>query len=516
MRHTRGLWLGVALAGGLALQAAAPARADQADPALIARGKYLADAGDCVACHTASGGKPFAGGDIMNTPFGGIYPPNITPDVKTGIGSWSDDDFYRAMHEGTGKRGENLYPVFPYPWFTKVTRDDAMAIKAYIFSVPPVNAPDKGNTFPFPFNIRTSLDGWKLLFLHEGTFKPDPKASDEVNRGAYLVEGLGHCGECHTKLNPAGAPELSKSLAGGQVDGWFAPNITSDVRDGIGGWSIDELASFLKNGEAKGHGVVLGPMAQVVHDSLSQLNDADIHAIAAYLKSVPSKPDAVQGGAVADTGDKPGAQVYLSNCASCHQLNGKGVDGQIPALAGNGAVMAQGPQDVIRAMLGGLSAKGGYGPMPAIGADLTDQQVAGVTNYVRTEWGNTAPAQADGGMVGGLRAKTITAFVGNGTGCGPLPGNDVTSDVAKSQVPTMLKGISDANMLSQIAQIVAQTKTLAPKAATDDLVNGLTAAYCPVVADTPNLNNDQRRWRLQRFAQLVYGRLTTGKPDQAD
>ncbi len=495
MRHTRGLWLGVALAGGLALQAAAPARADQADPALIARGKYLADAGDCVACHTASGGKPFAGGDIMNTPFGGIYPPNITPDVKTGIGSWSDDDFYRAMHEGTGKRGENLYPVFPYPWFTKVTRDDAMA---------------------FPFNIRTSLDGWKLLFLHEGTFKPDPKASDEVNRGAYLVEGLGHCGECHTKLNPAGAPELSKSLAGGQVDGWFAPNITSDVRDGIGGWSIDELASFLKNGEAKGHGVVLGPMAQVVHDSLSQLNDADIHAIAAYLKSVPSKPDAVQGGAVADTGDKPGAQVYLSNCASCHQLNGKGVDGQIPALAGNGAVMAQGPQDVIRAMLGGLSAKGGYGPMPAIGADLTDQQVADVTNYVRTEWGNTAPAQADGGMVGGLRAKTITAFVGNGTGCGPLPGNDVTSDVAKSQVPTMLKGISDANMLSQIAQIVAQTKTLAPKAATDDLVNGLTAAYCPVVADTPNLNNDQRRWRLQRFAQLVYGRLTTGKPDQAD
>ena len=267
------------------------AAAAQGAPAndLVRRGEYLARLGDCVACHTAPGGKPYAGGLMINTPFGGIASPNITPDEATGIGGWTDEQFYRAMHEGRGVRGGYLYPAFPFTSFTKVSREDVLAIKAYLFSLEPVTAQRQPNTLQFPFNIRQSLLGWRELFFRPGTFKPDPARTTEVNRGAYLVEGLGHCGECHTPRNVLGATERNQALSGAIVDGWLAPNITSDMRQGIGGWSDTELAAFLKTGVAPAKGVVFGPMKDVVHDSLQYASDDDIRAIIAYLRTTAAQ-----------------------------------------------------------------------------------------------------------------------------------------------------------------------------------------------------------------------------------
>ena len=303
---------------------ARPARADQAADQ-IAAGKYLATMGDCQACHTAPNGVPFAGGLYMNTPFGKISTPNITPDKDTGIGGYTDEQFVRVFHAGVGKDGEYLYPVMPFPWYTKVSDADVLAIKAYLFSLPPTHAPRPPLQISFPFNVRTGLAAWDVAFLHEGRFKPDPTQSEAVNRGAYIVEGLGHCGECHDSRNMLGAGAIAKPLQGGEIDHWYAPNITSDVRTGIGRFSDDQLVSYLKTGTAPGMGTVVGPMAQTVHESLSKLDDTDLHAIVAYLKSTPATPSfkAVVPAGLSNA-DLPGAQTYLNHCASCHQLDGRG------------------------------------------------------------------------------------------------------------------------------------------------------------------------------------------------
>jgi mono/diheme cytochrome c family protein len=252
------------------------------DPGQIARGKYLTTAGDCVACHTAAGGQQLAGGDALDTPFGKIYPPNITADKKNGIGDWSDDDFYHALHDGIDKDGHYLYPAFPFPWYTKVSRQDVLAIKAYIFSLPTSDKADKPLAFGFPFDIREGLLGWRTLFFKAGEYQPDTSKSPEWNRGAYLVEGLGHCGECHNKSKLTGASDWSGNLKGGVIEGWYAPSLTENVQQGIGKWSVKDLASYLKSGKAPGNGVVVGPMQETIHDSLSKLTDADLQAIAVY------------------------------------------------------------------------------------------------------------------------------------------------------------------------------------------------------------------------------------------
>ena len=301
---------------------AAPPPAPQ-DP--VAKGQYLATVGDCVSCHSAPGGKPLAGGLAIDTPFGKIVSPNITPDKDTGIGNWSDDQFYAAMHEGLGKGGEYLYPAMPFVSYTKVTRDDVMAIKAYIFSLPPVNNKVVSDTLPFPFSVRQSLAVWRAMFFREGTFEPDPKKSAQINRGAYLVQGLGHCAECHSQRNVLGGIKNGTRLEGGVIDGWYAPNITSDMRGGIGKWSENDLVAFLKTGTAKDHSVVIGPMSEVVHRSLAGVTDADLHAIAAYLKSTPAKADPTSRQTTSGKVFVPGEAVYLNNCAGCHQAKGTGL-----------------------------------------------------------------------------------------------------------------------------------------------------------------------------------------------
>ena len=311
----------VILLGAALVAKATPAAAQAPDPEMLKKGEYLARLGDCVGCHTVAGGKPFAGGLVLATPFGGIPVPNITADKATGIGKWSDDDFYRAMHEGVRPDGTYLYPAFPFPWYTKVTRDDALAIKAYLFSLPPENAPAQPLKLAYPFNVREGLLAWRTAFFRAGEFQPDPSKSDAINRGAYIVEGLGHCGECHNQRNLLGASNWSGQLQGGPVDGWYAPNLTSDGREGVGKWSTEQIVAYLKTGAAPGRGVALGPMKDIIQHSLSHLTDSDLEAIAAYLKSVPSdetyKP-AVHSGFKGPNAF--GESTYLTHCAACHRI----------------------------------------------------------------------------------------------------------------------------------------------------------------------------------------------------
>ncbi len=506
---TKNLTAATAVGTSLLFSSLAVAPAVAADPALVDMGKYLATAGDCVACHTAPGGKPFAGGRAMQTPFGTIYTPNITPDKATGIGDWSDDDFYRAMHEGIGHHGEYLYPVFPFPWYTKVTKDDVLAIKAYLFSLTAENAPQKPLQFRFPFNIRETLLTWRTAFFKPATFMPDSAKSPEINRGAYLVEGLGHCGECHNQNSLLGASDWSGQLKGGEIQGWYAPNITSDGKEGLGSWSTDEIVKFLHDGSAPGRGVVLGPMRETIDDSLRYMSDADLHAIAAYLKSFSKsetyKPlDANQAAAAS-----AGANAYLTNCSSCHGVKGDGIKGMIPALAGNGSVTAAGPQNVIRVVLGGLPAAGGYAPMPAAGADLSDQTVADIVNYVRTAWGNKAPANAEPGTIGKVRGETTTLMSPSlKTGCVPPKAPAALAKaIDEAGLRDALTGTKMSDMLQRIDAILPKIKASDPSAKDDDIVNAMIEAYCPIALADTSVPAQQRTALVGSFGELVYGQL---------
>jgi len=484
--------------------------ADTSDnSSLIKRGEYLAKVGDCIACHTIpDGGKPFAGGRYMDTPFGAISTPNLTPDKTTGIGSWSDDDFYRAMHEGIDKDGQYLYPVFPFPWYTKVTRDDALAIKAYLFSLPPENSPRKPLKFSFPFNQRDALFGWRTLFFRADTFKPDPKRSAQVERGAYIVEGLGHCGECHNKSNLMGASNWSGRLEGGEIEGWYAPNITSDGRQGVGSWSEDEIVTYLKSGYVPSKGVVLGPMKETIMDSLRYLTDDDLHAIAAYLKS--TKPEETHSNAepvVYNSPHAPGAQTYLTYCASCHRVDGKGVAGEIPPLAGNGAVTAGGPQDILRVVLGGLPAQNGLSPMPAVGQGMTDQEIADVADYVRNTWGNVVPTATGAGDAGKARAQTATAMVGNmPEGCPPIPVKEVAKMVEEGEADRF-NTMNPNDLIQGIDHVLKKLKQDAPGLSQDNTINSLTDAYCHVAIKDKTLTAAQRATQIGNFAVLVYSQI---------
>jgi mono/diheme cytochrome c family protein len=365
-------------------------------------GEYLARAGDCIACHTARGGEPFAGGLAMPTPFGTLYTPNITPDNETGIGKWTADDFYRALHDGRSKDGTLLYPAFPYPSYTKVTRADSDAIYGYLQTVTPVRRKSKAHALKFPYNQRNLLIGWRALYFNPGEYKPDPAQSAEWNRGAYLVLGLGHCDACHTSRNMLGATVKDKELSGGLIplQDWYAPSLTSNREAGLGQWEIDEVVALLRTGISK-RGVVFGPMAQVVHDSLQYITEADTQAMAVYLKSLattdaPSDPGQVrttesQGRASYESG----AKLYDRHCKSCHGSNGLGVPPMYPPLANNQAItMAFSVNPIRMVLFGGFppSTRGNPRPfgMPPFAYTLSDQEVADVVTYMRQSWGNRA------------------------------------------------------------------------------------------------------------------------------
>lgn len=389
-----------------AASSSASSSGSDAQQKLIKKGEYLVHAGDCIACHTAPGGKQFAGGYTLPTPFGTLYTPNITPDKEYGIGQWSFEDFYNALHDGVAPGGvlggRYLYPAFPYPSYTKVTRSDAKAIWAYLRSLKPVHKKPPENQMEFPFNIRQALIGWRLLFFHPGTFKPNPKRSKEWNRGAYLVQGLGHCSACHTDHNVLGAKKEGEFLAGGMipVQHWYAPNLTSNQRYGLGRWSKKEIVQLLKTG-ISGKNATFGPMSDVVHDSLQYLDNKDLYAIATYLKSLPAKdePEPPDHEELSQEQRQilynMGQHLYAHHCSECHQPGGEGVEGIYPPLKGNGAVMARNPVDAIRMILqGGFEAPTKENPrpfsMPPFAHVLSDKQVAALATYIRHSWHNDA------------------------------------------------------------------------------------------------------------------------------
>ena len=381
--------------GALALASLTAGLAHVGEYAQQQRGRYLTDLGDCAACHTAEGGQPFAGGRPIETPFGTIYSPNITPDPDTGIGAWTDDQFYRAMHEGIAEDGTRLYPAFPYPWFTKVTREDVDAIRAYLLTLPAVRSKRPENTLVWPLNHSLAMVGWNTLFFRPGTFQPDPAKTAEWNRGAYLVEGLGHCGACHSPKNVFGAVKESERYQGSQIQNWFAPNLTGDMGSGLGGWSVDDIVRFLKTGHTE-RTLAYGPMSEVVSVSTSKMEESDLRAMAEYLKSLPSQAGTPEK-ATADHGiSSQGEAIYYDQCSACHQIRGEGVPGLFPALKGGTMVHAQDPSSMIRLDLeGGRGAWTSQDPnamsMPSFNWKLSDEQVAAVVSYIRAAWGNAAP-----------------------------------------------------------------------------------------------------------------------------
>jgi mono/diheme cytochrome c family protein len=393
------LWFGLGLLAG---NAVAQTAADD----VVARGAYLARAGDCVSCHTAPGGQPYAGGYKLDTPFGYLLSPNITPDAVTGIGRWTADDFWRALHQGVNQRGQDMYPVMPFDFYTRVTREDSDAIFAYLRSVPAVRNAVVVNHLRFPFNQRWSMAVWRELYFSPGSHKPDPAKSAAWNRGAYLVEGLGHCSACHSPRNALGGIEKDKAYTGATIDGWFALNLTSELHTGLGSWTVEQIATYLKTGAVAGKTTALGPMALVVKNSTSQMSEADLSAMATYLKDIPANSTLRQGKPAPDPTRAAGAALYLDHCAGCHQAGGRGMPGVFPPLAGNGVVLASDPADILKVVLHGVPAQGKYVPMPAFAGQLNDQQVADLANYLRTSWGNGAAANTTAAKAARLRGAT--------------------------------------------------------------------------------------------------------------
>ena len=384
--------LGLALLLGSLM--AVPAMAEVGEFAQQQRGKYLVAAGDCQACHTASGGALLAGGKGIETPFGTVYSSNITPDQKTGIGQWTGDQFYRLMHQGIAANGSHIYPAMPYPWYTKITRQDSDAIHAYLLTVPAVQNDVPDNKLPWPLDNREAMIGWNALYFKPGTFKPDTAKSETWNRGAYLVQGLGHCGACHSPKNIFGAVEDSTRFQGAEIQNWYAPNLTGEARTGLQGWSAQDIADFLKHGQ-NDRAIAYGPMAEVVEDSTSKMTDDDLKAIATYLKSLPAAPAGEEPQKPDQAVVDAGRAIYLDSCSACHRSNGGGVPSMFPALAGSGVVQSTSAKTVMRLILnGGHGASTSGSPtspsMPAFGWKLSDQQIAAVATYVRTAWGNVA------------------------------------------------------------------------------------------------------------------------------
>ncbi len=375
--------------------------------AIIEQGEYLARAGDCIACHTAPGGKLFAGGRPMPTPFGTLYSSNITPSPDTGIGKWSADAFYATMHTGRLPDGGLLYPAMPFGAYTKVTRADSDAIFFYLRSVAPVEAANKPHDLRFPYNNRSLILGWRTLFFTEGEYKPDAMKSTEWNRGAYLVQGLGHCAMCHSAINALGGSSESKAFQGGLIpmQHWYAPSLTSNKEAGLGDWSLADISDYLRSGVSH-RGAVYGPMAEVVYNSLQYMTDGDTLAMSVYLKSLaegspPDPPASTVPGAESSLLMSLGKTVYDAQCASCHGAQGRGMTPQYPPLAGNQSIQMESAVNPIRMVL-----NGGYPPgtaanpmphgMPPFAQFLSDDQVAAVVTYIRLAWGNRGTAVSAG------------------------------------------------------------------------------------------------------------------------
>ena len=380
-----------------------PPAAGSFTPELVAKGEALAGGGYCAACHTRKGGEKFAGGYAMETPFGVIYSTNITPDPETGIGTWSEAAFARAMQKGVSRDGSHLLPVFSYDHFTKLSDDDVPALYAYFMTRAPVHAKLQPNGIPFPFNIRYLQAGWKLLFFRPGRFEPDVTKSAEWNRGAYLALGLSHCGACHTPRNLLGAEKAGEAYGGAVIDNWVAPPLTA-ANPAPAPWTREEFYEYLRTGTSALHGPAAGPMSPVVH-GLAALPDSDVRAIATYFADVdraadrlPSVSAAVSQAmsyASAKAGEQfdPDTRLYTAACASCHYNAGSAPLAARPDLALNSSVHLPDPSNLIQVIVRGIGAEEGMPGvvMPAFGDALSDADIARIAAYLRRTRTNLPP-----------------------------------------------------------------------------------------------------------------------------
>jgi mono/diheme cytochrome c family protein len=391
--------------------------ASLAQASLVERGAYLAKAADCMVCHTTQGGKEYAGGLGFKLPFGTLYSTNITADKETGIGNYSDQDFLNAMHRGIRRDGARLYPAMPYTSYTYVSDADALAIKAYLFSLPPVRITAPANTLEFPFNQRWAMAIWSELFNPDTRFEPDISKNPEWNRGAYLAEALAHCGECHTPRNLAFALNNRKKFAGAVTAGWRAFNISSDKTTGIGNWRDDDLVSYLSVGHAAGHGTASGPMGEAVDHSFSQMAPEDIRAVVAYLRTVPPTastdlpatlaPPASASHKEGGTADARGKMVFEGACVSCHSWTGESAVSPMATLTGAWAVNDPGATNVAQIVISGTKrhTPDGALSMPAFGNAYSDDEIAAVANYVTARFG-TRESKLTAKDVAELRKQT--------------------------------------------------------------------------------------------------------------
>ena len=397
-------WVAALVLAAQAVAAVQAASASESPEALIARGKYLATAGNCGACHTTADGQPFAGGLEFDTPFGKIYSTNITPDAETGIGKWTADQFRQALREGVRPDGEHLYPVFPYTSFTKIADGDISALFAYLKSLPAVSAKAPENDLSFPYNQRWLMSWWNKLYFTAGAYKSDARQTVTWNRGAYLVEGLGHCSACHSPRNSLGAEDADAAFTGGvyndKVPGgavrpWSAPNLTS-APNGLGGWSVEEIAAYLKTGR-NASTITFGPMNDVILNSTRHLTDGDLNAMATYLKSLAPKPGEL-AAPPSESELQAGATLYDVHCGTCHLPTGLGSADTGPKLAGSHVVQASDPASLINVILYGPQLPepapdvGHWQPMEAYADKLTDEEIAQLAGYLRSTWNNKGGA----------------------------------------------------------------------------------------------------------------------------
>jgi len=385
----------IALIACLASGPVAAGEIDHQDFAKVERGRYLAAVSDCISCHTApDGGQLFAGGRPIETPFGDIIAPNITPDLATGIGAWSDEEFDAAVRRGIDRTGAQLYPAMPYNAYTRMSRDDVLAIRAYLSTLQPIANFEKGTSLSFPFNIRAAMRIWNALYFTEGQYAADPQQSPAWNRGKFLVDGPAHCGACHTPKSVLGGDKTAQYLQGAYLQGWSAPDITNDARTGLGQWSVEDIATYLKTGHNR-MTAATGPMAEAVALSFSKMTDDDTTAIATYLKSLPGRQSAPAPLPANAPAMIAGGAIYRDQCSACHGINGRGVVQLFPSVAESAMVRSDDPSTVIRIVLRGArsvatDAEPTAPGMPSYGWQLTDAQIAAVLTYIRNSWGGAA------------------------------------------------------------------------------------------------------------------------------
>ncbi len=477
----------------------------------VARGEYLSKAAHCNACHSREGGPAYSGNVPLNSPFGVLYAPNITQDPTTGIGNWTEKEFEGSLRRGVGKDGQYLYPAMPYIEFTKISDDDIHALWAYFRTIKPVREETKKNEMKFPFNVRVGIAGWQAMYFKQGRYANDPSQSAQWNRGAYLVQGLGHCEACHTPTNVAMAPKKGEALQGNVIDHWFAPDISGGQFSGIKDWSVEQLATYLKQGHNDKNEAAVGPMQQTIDLGTSQLSDADVTAISVYLKNqvtTTADREPKTKHPVTAIERASGKAIFADNCASCHGNDGKGVAGIAPSLVGAASVAGKEPETALRAVLQGFEPHGQWGVMPSFAQVFTPQEVSDVVNYVRTAWGNAGA----GSSVTPSQVTRLARY-------SDLGGAKVESALV---CPSAQATALDAMTLAQVKALADDTQPQAatdklvrdyrsrhPKVGTTDIVTTISGAYCRDVMATSKGTLADRQKRYVAFTGTVAQAVST-------